>query len=66
MAWRVNALHAPAFTQLGMNWGLCIGSLIIVLPSVWTVADRTTVEAEAGFDAEKELPPAKTMEDVEA
>jgi hypothetical protein len=48
-----------------MNWGLCIGSLIIVLPTVWTVADQTTVEAEAGFDGEKDTTPAKTVEDVE-
>jgi hypothetical protein len=66
MAWRINALHASAFTQLGMNWGLCIGSLIIVLPTVWTVSNHTTVEAEAGYEGEKDLPPPKTVEDVEA
>jgi MFS family permease len=66
MAWRINALHASAFTQLGMNWGLCIGSLIIVLPSVWTVADHTTVEAEAGYDGEKPAAPVKTLDEVEA
>ncbi|OIW27044.1 putative MFS transporter [Coniochaeta ligniaria NRRL 30616] len=66
MAWRINALHATAFTQLGMNWGLCIGSLIIVLPTVWTVSHHTSVEAEAGYEGEKELRPPKTVEDVEA
>lgn len=66
MAWRINSLHASAFTQLGMNWGLCIGSLIIVLPTVWTVSTHTTVEAEAGYEVDKDLPPPKTVEDVEA
>lgn len=64
MAWRINALHASAFTQLGMNWGLCIGSLIIVLPTVWTVADHTNVEAEAGYEGKKEAPVQKTVEDA--
>lgn len=49
MAWRVNALHVSGMTQLGMNWGLCIGSLLIVLPTVWTVSKQTTVEDEAGY-----------------
>jgi hypothetical protein len=66
MAWRVNALHASAFTQLGMNWGLCIGSLLIVLPSVWTVADQTTIEAEAGYEGEKEEAHVKTVDEAEA
>ncbi|KAJ6441076.1 MFS transporter [Purpureocillium lavendulum] len=46
MAWRINALKASPMTQLGMNWGLCIGSLIIVLPTVWTVTTSTTIEEE--------------------
>ncbi|KAL1844764.1 hypothetical protein VTK73DRAFT_1829 [Phialemonium thermophilum] len=66
MAWRINALKASAFTQLGMNWGLCIGSLVIILPSVWTVSDHTDVQAEAGFDADKDLPPHKTEQDMDA
>ncbi|KAI1274702.1 putative MFS transporter [Xylaria sp. FL0933] len=50
MAWRINALHTSALTQLGMNWGLCIGSLIIVFPAVWTVSDHTAVEEEVGYE----------------
>ncbi|POR31605.1 UNC93-like protein [Tolypocladium paradoxum] len=46
MAWRINALKVSPMTQLGMNWGLCIGSLIIVLPTVWTVSKSTSVEEE--------------------
>lgn len=53
MAWRVNALGASGMTQLGMNWGLCLGSLIIVLPTVWTISEHTTVELEAGYKKEE-------------
>lgn len=49
MAWRVNALKTSGRAQLGMNWGLCIGSLILVLPTVWTVSKKTTVEEEAEY-----------------
>ena len=48
MAWRVNAQHKSAMTQLGMNWGLCIGALVVVLPTVWTVSKETKVEDERG------------------
>ena len=48
MAWRVNAQHKSAMTQLGMNWGLCIGALVVVLPTVWTVTRETKVEDERG------------------
>lgn len=49
MAWRVNALGKSGKTQLAMNWGLCIGSLLIALPTVWTVSKQTTVEDEAAY-----------------
>ncbi|KAI1111331.1 putative MFS transporter [Nemania sp. NC0429] len=65
MAWRINALHISALTQLGMNWGLCIGSLLVVLPTVWTVSDRTTVEAEAGYEEKKQEPVPKTLDDAD-
>ncbi|VUC35950.1 unnamed protein product [Clonostachys rosea] len=54
MAWRVNALGASGRTQLGMNWGLCIGALCVSLPAVWTVSKSTTVEEEADY-----TPPVK-------
>ncbi len=41
MAWRINALHTSPMTQLGMNWGLSMGALVIVLPTVWTVTSVT-------------------------
>jgi MFS family permease len=41
MAWRINALHKSPMTQLGMNWGLSMGALAIVLPTVWTVTAMT-------------------------
>ncbi|KAI0903897.1 putative MFS transporter [Ustulina deusta] len=65
MAWRINALHTSALTQLGMNWGLCIGSLIIVLPAVWTVSNHTAVEGEAGYEGARQNPAPKTVDDVD-
>ncbi|KHN97212.1 Major facilitator superfamily domain, general substrate transporter [Metarhizium album ARSEF 1941] len=47
MAWRVNAQKAAPMSQFGMNWGLCIGSLIAVLPTVWTVSKTTATDDEA-------------------
>lgn len=44
MAWRVNALHVSAMNQFAMNWGLSIGSLLIVLPTVWTVSQTTMAD----------------------
>ncbi|KAH9224994.1 major facilitator superfamily domain-containing protein [Leptodontidium sp. 2 PMI_412] len=56
MAWRINALHTSPMTQLGMNWGLSMGALAIVLPTVWTVTMTTVVpEAEVDEVAEKDF-----------
>ncbi|KIN05072.1 hypothetical protein OIDMADRAFT_101891 [Oidiodendron maius Zn] len=44
MAWRINALHVAPMSQLAMNWGLSIGSLLIVLPTVWTVTQTTIID----------------------
>lgn len=46
MAWRINAEGYSGFTQLGMDWGLCIGSLFVVLPTVLTVSETTRPENE--------------------
>ncbi|KAM4065695.1 ion channel regulatory protein UNC-93 domain-containing protein [Hirsutella rhossiliensis] len=46
MAWRINAIKASPTKQLAMDWGLCIGSLIVVLPMVWTVSKSTPAGAE--------------------
>jgi MFS family permease len=59
MAWRVNALGTSGRAQLGMNWGLCAGALVIALPTVWTVSKHTTAEDEAGH---KEPVEPKTVE----
>ncbi|EOO00463.1 putative mfs protein [Phaeoacremonium minimum UCRPA7] len=48
-AWRINALKKSGMTQLAMDWGLCMGALLIVLPTVWTVKPHTGLEQEAGF-----------------
>ncbi|EFX02636.1 major facilitator superfamily transporter [Grosmannia clavigera kw1407] len=48
-AWRINALHRSGMTQLAIDWGLCMGSLVIVLPTVLTVKTHTSIEQEAGF-----------------
>ncbi|KAI1434769.1 putative MFS transporter [Xylaria sp. CBS 124048] len=64
MAWRINALHASPLTQLAMNWGLCIGSLVFILPTVWTVSDHTTLEAEAGNEVKQGTAP-KEVADVD-
>lgn len=53
MAWRVN-LTSSQMTQLGMDWGLCAGSLLIVLPTVLTVSGSTTAEQEAGAEPEQD------------
>jgi len=44
MAWRINALKVGHMTQLAMNWGLSIGALVLVLPTVWTVSEHTNVD----------------------
>lgn len=41
MAWRINALHKSPMSQLAMNWGLSMGALAIVIPTVWTVTAVT-------------------------
>jgi hypothetical protein len=46
MAWRITALGKPMMTQFAMDWGLCIGALIIALPTVWTVSLTTKPEDE--------------------
>ncbi|KAK3314569.1 major facilitator superfamily domain-containing protein [Apodospora peruviana] len=64
MAWRINALHKSPMTQLGMDWGLCIGSLIVALPTIWTVSNHTTVAEEAGYEGEEpnQVSPPKVLD----
>ncbi|KAI1976980.1 hypothetical protein LOZ53_002035 [Ophidiomyces ophidiicola] len=49
IAWRINALHKPPMTQLAMDWGLCIGALVIAIPTVWSVT-LTSVNVAALAD----------------
>jgi MFS family permease len=44
MAWRINALKVAPMTQLAMNWGLSMGALVLVLPTVWTVTQTTVID----------------------
>ncbi|KIW27169.1 uncharacterized protein PV07_06935 [Cladophialophora immunda] len=55
MAWRINALHKSPMTQLGMNWGLSMGSLVIVLPTVWTVTAITIEKPVRDQDLEMKI-----------
>jgi MFS family permease len=58
MAWRLNALGKPPMTQFAMDWGLCMGSLAIAVPSVLAVTITSTNE-EARQDSEKPTDPDK-------
>lgn len=51
MAFRITALGKPMMTQFAMDWGLCIGSLIIALPTVWTVSETTRPENEVTYSS---------------
>lgn len=67
MAWRISALNKPAMAQLGMNWGMCIGALIIAMPTIWTVtltsrADADDEEGEKQTEKEKEMEMEKDVE----
>lgn len=58
MFWRVNAIKTSPTNQLAMDWGLCVGSLLVVLSMVWTVSTSTPAEAATGPDqAETEMMP---------
>jgi MFS family permease len=51
MAWRINALRISPMTQFSMDWGLCMGSLVLVIPTVLAVTltsetDTTNTEDE--------------------
>jgi hypothetical protein len=59
MAWRINALNRPALTQLGINWGLSIGALLIAIPMVWTVTETSMHVDEVVLDQKEEVTPIK-------
>lgn len=47
MAWRINALKKPAMTQFAMDWGLCMGALVVAIPAVLTVTLTSESEPDA-------------------
>jgi MFS family permease len=47
MAWRVNALGMSPTAQFAMDWSLCIGSLVFVIPTVWAIKSTSVDEDEA-------------------
>ncbi|PHH83059.1 hypothetical protein CDD82_3717 [Ophiocordyceps australis] len=63
MAWRINALEVSPMRQLAMNWALCIGSLIVVLPTVLSVTESAIEKEDSGQNVqadEKRVDAAKT------
>ncbi|KAA8650972.1 hypothetical protein EYZ11_011070 [Aspergillus tanneri] len=42
MAWRINAIGKAPMTQFAMDWGLCMGALVIAIPSVLAVTLTST------------------------
>lgn len=60
MAFRLNAQGKPWMTQFAVNWGLCIGTLLIALPTVLTISqtnvlsDEDVIREIGGTDSKKE------------
>lgn len=50
MAWRINALGKPAMTQFAMDWGLCMGSLVVAIPAVLAVTLTSEPDSESVED----------------
>ncbi|KAJ5987768.1 MFS general substrate transporter [Penicillium waksmanii] len=51
MAWRINAMGKPAMTQFALDWGLCMGSLVIAIPTVLAVT--LTSESDDDINAQR-------------
>ncbi|CAG8375252.1 unnamed protein product [Penicillium salamii] len=59
MAWRLNAMGKPAMTQFAMDWGLCMGSLCIAIPTVLAITmtsetDSTEKEPTVAVNLDEE------------
>lgn len=50
VAWRLGPIGVSSMSQLAIDWGMCIGSLVVVIPTVWTVKDHTDSEDESGVN----------------
>jgi hypothetical protein len=66
MAWRINALKKPAMTQFAMDWGLCMGSLIIAIPTVLAVTLTSDLNPEAVADSDAAKLEEKPQVEVKA
>lgn len=58
MAWRIDALKVTPMTQLSIDWGLCMGALLLVLPNVLTVT-LTNSEEDKDENAVAGLPDSR-------
>lgn len=65
MAWRINAQKKPAMDQFAMNWGLCIGSLLVAIPSVLAVTLTNVDDSDNREFNEKSLEVGKQSEVVD-
>ncbi|KAF5359181.1 hypothetical protein D9756_003601 [Leucocoprinus leucothites] len=63
VAWRINALHYPAITQLKINWALFGSALVIALPTVLAITPSPVIASVDGTFEENrgEEEPRKTQ-----
>lgn len=64
MAWRINALHKSPMSQLAMNWGLSMGALAIVIPTVWTVTAVTLEKPVRNPELEMKIREVEQLDEV--
>ncbi|RMZ80828.1 hypothetical protein DV737_g2878, partial [Chaetothyriales sp. CBS 132003] len=57
VAWKINAESVKAMTQFAINWGLSIGSLVVAIPTVWTLHKSTYTSNDTEEINEKGSPP---------
>ncbi|KAJ5280700.1 hypothetical protein N7478_006072 [Penicillium angulare] len=55
MSWRVNALGKPAMTQFAMDWGLCMGSLVVGIPTILAVTLTSDPELDPALDSSDKI-----------
>ncbi|KAJ6008276.1 MFS general substrate transporter [Penicillium herquei] len=58
MAWRINALGKPAMTQFAMDWGMCMGSLVIAIPAVLAVTFTSDSDSDSVVAANDLISPS--------
>ncbi|KAJ5702014.1 MFS general substrate transporter [Penicillium malachiteum] len=58
MAWRINALGKPAMTQFAMDWGMCMGSLVIAIPAVLAVTFTSDNDSDSVIAANDLISPS--------